>query len=124
MTWLRAHYDRVAVLAGALFLFLSGLFIMQNAWQLGGNLARPANPAAAETRGAAAESRRDGTGDGETAAAGAMDLQQPLRPLRARKTFHRRERPARRRCRPPRSIRPCRTSGWNNSPSPSPTPMS
>jgi hypothetical protein len=44
MTWLRANYDRVAVLTAALFLFASAVFIMQNAWQLGGTLARPAPP--------------------------------------------------------------------------------
>jgi hypothetical protein len=51
MTWLRAHYHRVAVLAAALFLFSSAFLIVRNAWQFGENLAlhvppppRPAAP--------------------------------------------------------------------------------
>lgn len=37
MTWIRAHYDRVAVLAAALFLFCSALLIIRNVWQFGEN---------------------------------------------------------------------------------------
>jgi hypothetical protein len=50
MTWLRTHYDRAAVFAAALFLFISSLLITRNAWQFGDNLALqsalPAKPAA------------------------------------------------------------------------------
>ncbi len=50
MTWLRAHYDRVAVFAAAFFLFASALMITRNAWQFGDNLglrsAPPPKPAA------------------------------------------------------------------------------
>jgi hypothetical protein len=38
MTWLRTNYDRVAVFAAALFLFVSALVITRNAWQFGDNL--------------------------------------------------------------------------------------
>jgi hypothetical protein len=38
MTWLRTNYDRVAVLAAALFLFISALLVTRNAWQFGGDL--------------------------------------------------------------------------------------
>lgn len=45
MTWLRTHYDRTAVFAAALFLFVSSLLITRNAWQFGDNLAlQPAPP--------------------------------------------------------------------------------
>jgi hypothetical protein len=37
MTWIRANYDRVAVLAAALFLFASALLIIRNVAQFGGN---------------------------------------------------------------------------------------
>jgi hypothetical protein len=37
MTWMRAHYDRVAVLAAALFLFASALLIMRNVSQFAEN---------------------------------------------------------------------------------------
>ena len=39
MTWIRAHYDRVAVLAAALFLFASSLLIMRNVAHFGKNFA-------------------------------------------------------------------------------------
>jgi hypothetical protein len=39
MTWVRANYDRVAVLAAALFLFTSSLLIFRNAMQFGENFA-------------------------------------------------------------------------------------
>ncbi len=49
MTWLRAHYDRVAVFTAAFFLFASALLITRNAWQFGDNLglqnAPPPKPA-------------------------------------------------------------------------------
>ncbi len=49
MTWLRTHYDRVAVFAAALFLFASSVLITRNAWQFGDNLgletAPPPKPA-------------------------------------------------------------------------------
>ena len=38
MTWLRAHYDRVALLAAGLFLFASSLLILRNVWQSGEKL--------------------------------------------------------------------------------------
>jgi hypothetical protein len=37
LTWIRAHYDRVAVLAAALFLFASALMIMRNVSQFAEN---------------------------------------------------------------------------------------
>jgi len=37
MTWIRAHYDRVAVLAAALFLLCSALLIMRSVLQFGEN---------------------------------------------------------------------------------------
>lgn len=37
MTWIRAHYDRVAVLGAALFLFASALLIMRNVSQFAEN---------------------------------------------------------------------------------------
>ena len=37
MNWVRAHYDRVAVLAAALFLFCSALLILRNVSQFGAN---------------------------------------------------------------------------------------
>jgi hypothetical protein len=39
MTWLRSHYDRVAVLAAALFLLCSALLIIRNVMQFGENSA-------------------------------------------------------------------------------------
>ena len=39
MTWVRTHYDRVAVLAAALFLFASALLIIRNVAQFGENFA-------------------------------------------------------------------------------------
>lgn len=39
MTWIRANYDRVAVLAAALFLFASSLLIMRNVAHFGENFA-------------------------------------------------------------------------------------
>ena len=57
-------------------------------------LRRAANFAATEARPAPAHGRRNGAGAGETSAPGPMDFQRTLRPFRARKTFHRRERPA------------------------------
>ncbi|MEN3371241.1 MAG: hypothetical protein V7609_3384 [Verrucomicrobiota bacterium] len=39
MTWVRSHYDRVAVLAAALFLFCSALLIVRNVMQFGENFA-------------------------------------------------------------------------------------
>jgi hypothetical protein len=39
MTWVRAHYDRVALLAAALFLFASALLILRNVAQLSENFA-------------------------------------------------------------------------------------
>jgi hypothetical protein len=44
MTWLRTNYDRVAVFAAALFLFVSALLITRNAWQFGDNLGLQAPP--------------------------------------------------------------------------------
>ncbi len=44
MTWLRAHYDRAAVFAAALFLFVSVLLITRNTWQFDDNFALPAAP--------------------------------------------------------------------------------
>lgn len=44
MTWLRSNYDRAAVFAAALFLFVSALLITRNAWQFGDNLALPSPP--------------------------------------------------------------------------------
>src|SRR3954471_66786 len=38
MTWIRANYDRAAVFAAALFLFVSALLITKNAWQFADNL--------------------------------------------------------------------------------------
>jgi hypothetical protein len=50
VTWIRPKYDRLAVFAGALFLFVSALLVMRNAWQFGDNLALqrapPPKPAA------------------------------------------------------------------------------
>jgi hypothetical protein len=49
MTWLRTHYDRVAVFAAALFLFASSVFITRNTLQfdsLGLQPAPPPKPAA------------------------------------------------------------------------------
>src|SRR5450755_4365872 len=37
MTWIRAHYDRVSVLAAALFLFASALLVMRSVSQFGEN---------------------------------------------------------------------------------------
>lgn len=50
MNWIRAHYDRVAVLAAALFLFSSALVIMRNVSQFSANfstlqVAPPPRPA-------------------------------------------------------------------------------
>jgi hypothetical protein len=50
MTWIRAHYDRVAVLAAALFLLCSALLIMRSVLQFGENFSAlqappPAKPA-------------------------------------------------------------------------------
>ena len=39
MNWIRAHYDRVAVLAGALFLLCSSLLILRNVASFGENFA-------------------------------------------------------------------------------------
>lgn len=39
MTWVRANYDRVAVLAAALFLFASSILIIRNLMQFGENFA-------------------------------------------------------------------------------------
>jgi hypothetical protein len=44
MTWIRTHYDRVAVLAAALFLLVSSLLITRNALQFGDSLARTSPP--------------------------------------------------------------------------------
>ena len=44
MTWLRTHYDRAAVFAAALFLFVSSVLIIQNAWQFDENLALQTAP--------------------------------------------------------------------------------
>jgi len=44
MSWLRAHYDRVAVLAAALFLLASLLLIIRNVARLGENLAALQTP--------------------------------------------------------------------------------
>ena len=51
MTWIRAHYDRVAVLAAALFLLCSSLLILKNVASFGENfagmqMAGPRKPAA------------------------------------------------------------------------------
>jgi hypothetical protein len=50
MTWIRANYDRLAVFAAALFLFVSALLITKNAWQFADGLALqtapPTKPAA------------------------------------------------------------------------------
>ena len=51
MTWIRAHYDRVAVLAAALFLLCSSLLIVKNVASFGENfvgmqMAGPRKPAA------------------------------------------------------------------------------
>lgn len=50
MTWLRSNYDRAALFAAALFLFVSALLISRNAWQFSDNLAvataPPPKPAA------------------------------------------------------------------------------
>jgi hypothetical protein len=50
MTWIRAHYDRVAALAAALFLLCSALLIMRSVLQFGENflalqMPRPPKPA-------------------------------------------------------------------------------
>jgi len=37
MTWIRAHYDRVAALAAALFFVCSALLILRSVWQFGEN---------------------------------------------------------------------------------------
>ena len=39
MTWIRAHYDRVVVLAAALFLLCSSLLILKNVASFGENFA-------------------------------------------------------------------------------------
>src|SRR5688572_3099773 len=44
MTWIRAHYDRVAVLTAALFLFASSLLILRNVSQFGENFAALQTP--------------------------------------------------------------------------------
>lgn len=44
MSWIRSNYDRVAVLAAALFLFASSLLIMRNMLQLGENLGARQTP--------------------------------------------------------------------------------
>ena len=55
MTWIRTHYDRVAVLAAALFLFASALLIIRKVAQFGENFAvlqapPPPKPAAPPPR--------------------------------------------------------------------------
>ena len=45
MTWLRANYDRVMVIAASVFLFGSVLLIAKNVWQFNDNLALPKAPA-------------------------------------------------------------------------------
>jgi hypothetical protein len=44
MIWIRSHYDRVAVLAGALFLFASSLLIMRNVSRFGENFSARETP--------------------------------------------------------------------------------
>jgi hypothetical protein len=44
MTWIRAHYDRVAVLVAALFLFASSLLIVRNVSQFGEDFAALQKP--------------------------------------------------------------------------------
>jgi hypothetical protein len=44
MTWIRAHYDRLAVFVATAFLFVSALLITRNAWQFGDSLALPTPP--------------------------------------------------------------------------------
>ena len=55
MTWIRAHYDRVAALSAALFLLCSALLILRNVWQFGENFwapqsSPPAKPAVLPAR--------------------------------------------------------------------------
>jgi hypothetical protein len=45
MTWIRAHYDRVVVLAAALFLFCSALLIIRGVWQFSENFSALQTPA-------------------------------------------------------------------------------
>jgi len=44
MTWIRAHYDRVVVLAAALFLFCSALLILRGVWQFSENFSAIQTP--------------------------------------------------------------------------------
>jgi len=44
MTWLRTHYDRAAVFAAALFLFVSSALITRNTWQFDENFALQTAP--------------------------------------------------------------------------------
>ena len=44
MTWIRAHYDRVVVLAAALFLFCSALLIVRGVWQFSENFSALQTP--------------------------------------------------------------------------------
>jgi hypothetical protein len=44
MTWIRAHYDRVAVFAAALFLFASSLLVIRNVSQFGEHFAALQTP--------------------------------------------------------------------------------
>jgi hypothetical protein len=44
MTWIRAHYDRLSVLAAALFLFCSAFFIIRSATQLSESFSAPQVP--------------------------------------------------------------------------------
>ncbi|MEY2564559.1 MAG: hypothetical protein QOH88_2752 [Verrucomicrobiota bacterium] len=44
MSWIRAHYDRVVVLAAALFLFCSALLIARGVWQFSENFSARQTP--------------------------------------------------------------------------------
>jgi hypothetical protein len=87
MNWIRANYDRVAVIAGALFLLLCALFIWRSASTFEENFATM--PPTGPTRTAPAPAVELEAAAEKVAQAAAMDVRRALGIIRAREAFHR-----------------------------------